>query len=86
MEPADTYEKASVTLAERFTDRIEHAFRRIRANPNIGEQIGRGERRLLVRRYPYKVIYRILADRIVVVAVAHHKRRDGYWKRRKDSR
>lgn len=48
---------------------------RIRENPYIGEMIERGERRLIVIRFPHKVIYRILPERVVVVAVAHQRRR-----------
>ena len=32
-------------------------------------------------RYPYSVIHH-LSDEIVILAVAHHKRRPGYWMRR----
>jgi hypothetical protein len=41
-----------------------------------------GTRRYLLKRYPYAVIYRELDDLIWVVAVAHGKRRPGYWKSR----
>ncbi|HEX6370597.1 MAG TPA: type II toxin-antitoxin system RelE/ParE family toxin [Longimicrobium sp.] len=82
---ANRYDKDSPTRGDRFVDQVDYAFRCIRENPNIGEQIERGERRLLLRRFPYKVIYRILPDIIVVVAVAHQKRRDGYWRQRQDS-
>jgi plasmid stabilization system protein ParE len=81
---ADSYGKEAVSLAGRFIERVEHAFMRIREKPYIGEMIERGERRLLVIRFPHKVIYRILPDRVVVVAVAHQRRRDGYWRRRKN--
>lgn len=63
---------------------MEHAFDRVRKHPEIGESLARGERRLLLRRFPYKLIYRPHADRIFIVAVAHHKRRDGYWRRRRE--
>ena len=39
-------------------------------------------RRLLIARFPYQVVYRLRPDEIVVVAVAHLKRRPGYWKHR----
>jgi plasmid stabilization system protein ParE len=37
----------------------------------------------LVRRFPYVVVYRQIAARVQIVAVAHGKRKPGYWKRRK---
>jgi len=39
-------------------------------------------RRILLRRFPYQIVYRLKPDGIVVVAVAHLKRRPGYWKSR----
>lgn len=82
---AGRYDKDSETRGDRFTDQVDHAFRRIRENPNIGEQNERGERRLLLRKFPYKVIYRVERGGIFVVAVAHQKRKEGYWRYRKDS-
>lgn len=37
-------------------DQVEHAFARLREHPLIGEERERGERRLNLRRFPYKVI------------------------------
>jgi len=39
-------------------------------------------RRFLLRRFPYSVIYRVEPSRIVIVAIAHGRRRPGYWKER----
>jgi len=39
-------------------------------------------RRLRVERFPYQVVYRLDEVEIVVVALAHLKRRPGYWKHR----
>jgi len=34
---------------------------------------------LVLRRFPFGVVYRVLAGEIQVVAVAHHRRKPGYW-------
>lgn len=39
-------------------------------------------RRILLHRFPYKVVYRIAGQRAVVVAIAHLKRQPGYWQSR----
>jgi toxin ParE1/3/4 len=45
---------------------------------------GREDLRVRVlRRFPFSIIYALAAEAIVVVAVAHHRRRPGYWLRRK---
>jgi plasmid stabilization system protein ParE len=38
-----------------------------------------GTRRLVLQRFPYNVFYRVGAEAIVIVAVAHQKRRPAYW-------
>ena len=38
-----------------------------------------GTRRLVLRRFPYNVFYRVGTEEIVIVAVAHQKRHPGYW-------
>jgi len=83
---ADRYRKVSREVEDRFTGAVEHAFFRVRQHPELGKELGRGERRLLLRRFPYKLIYRPHPPSIVILALAHHKRREGYWRRRRDPR
>lgn len=37
---------------------------------------------VLVRRFPFGVIYQPRGEQLVVIAVAHQRRRPGYWLRR----
>ena len=39
-------------------------------------------RRLLLKVFPYRIIYRVEGEEIVVYAVAHVRRRPGYWRQR----
>jgi len=39
-------------------------------------------RALLLKRFPYSIIFRVDKHEIVVVAVAHAKRRPRYWRQR----
>ena len=39
-------------------------------------------RRAIVKRHPYLVVYAILSDQLVIIAVAHTSKRPGYWRRR----
>jgi plasmid stabilization system protein ParE len=41
-----------------------------------------GTRRVLLDRYPFSVVFRELPRKIQIVAVAHAKRRPGYWAKR----
>ena len=50
--------------------------------PLIGEPIGKGYRRFPLRRFPFSLIYRIAGDQLRILAVAHRRRRPGYWSQR----
>jgi plasmid stabilization system protein ParE len=39
-------------------------------------------RRAKVRRHPYLVVYAVLSDQLVVLAVAHTSKQPGYWRER----
>jgi hypothetical protein len=51
--------------------------------PFIGETLGKEIRRFPLRRFPFALIYRIDGDRLRILAVAHLRRRPGYWSQRK---
>lgn len=42
-------------------------------------------RRISIRRFPYFVAYLVLDGAVVVLAVAHERRRPGYWSERLES-
>ena len=39
-----------------------------------------GIRQYLLRHYPYKIFYEIDGQTVTVLAVAHHRRKPGYWR------
>lgn len=41
-----------------------------------------GTRRFVLHRFPFSIVYLDHADVVSIVAVAHNKRKPGYWKRR----
>jgi toxin ParE1/3/4 len=49
----------------------------------IGHPFSKRLRRVLVRRFPYGLLYIHDAKNVFVVAVAHVRRRPGYWRRRR---
>lgn len=51
--------------------------------PLIGEALGQSYRRMPLRRFPFALIYRIDGDRLRIIAIAHRRRRPGYWIQRK---
>jgi toxin ParE1/3/4 len=84
-EVVDGYEwylKRSPQAASAFLSEVDRAIDSIQATPAMFAAYLHGTRRYLLKRYPYAIVYRELSDLIQIVAVAHLKRRPGYWKSR----
>ena len=76
------YEKQRAGLGDEFLEEAEAAIRRVLATPLAYAVAYKDRRRALLRRFPYSVVYRILEDQIVVLAVVHAKQRPRVWRRR----
>jgi plasmid stabilization system protein ParE len=76
------YLRRSPLAASRFQAALEDALEQIAETPSRWPVYLHGTRFRLVRRFPFVVVYRQLANRLQIVAVAHGKRKPGYWKRR----
>ena len=81
-EAAAFYEASVPGLGDAFLDDVERAIDDIRENPRIGAPIGRALRRTILRRFPFTIVYAERDDEIVIVAIAHDRRRPGYWRGR----
>jgi toxin ParE1/3/4 len=49
------------------------------SHPLSGKSLTERIRKFGLRRFRYNLIYAVDADEIVIVAVAHHRRRPDYW-------
>jgi plasmid stabilization system protein ParE len=67
------YEETRTGLGSEFLNEIEQYYTQICSNPQQ-YQSQRNERIAVMRRFPYKIVYGIEADEIVVYAVYHDKR------------
>ena len=82
-EAAEYYrERAGARIAQAFLSEFGHAMTLLLEHPLLGAQWIHGKRRLVMRHFPYSVIYAIAAREIQVLAVAHQSRRPGYWRKR----
>jgi|ERR1035437_2108001 toxin ParE1/3/4 len=73
------YEQCLPGLGIDLRKDVEIAVQKIQAAPLRWMPYSKRTRRLLIRRFSYLVIFLELADKILIVAVAHGKRRPGYW-------
>jgi plasmid stabilization system protein ParE len=76
------YAERSPTAAAGFEAELHEAESAIRNLPNAWPPYDHGTRHYLLRRYPFALVYRVEIRRILIVAVAHGKRRPGYWRDR----
>ena len=76
------YAERSPSAAAGFEADLHEAETAIRGLPNAWPRYDHGTRHYLLRRYPFAVVYRVESRRILIVAVAHGKRRPGYWRDR----
>jgi len=63
------YEERRAGLGFEFIVTVRAAIRRLRENPKRYPLYYRGFRRVLLRRFPYKIFYRIEGDRVIVFRV-----------------
>ncbi len=76
------YLEQSESVAFGFSAEVQNAFLAISKNPQLYPKYWHGIQRNVLDRYPFSVIYIDNPDTIQIVAVAHAKRRPGYWQKR----
>jgi plasmid stabilization system protein ParE len=81
-EAASFYGARVPGLGAAFLDDVDRSIEMMCGNPRIGAAAGRTFRKLLVRRFPYSIIYALRDEELVIVAIAHQRKRPGYWRRR----
>jgi plasmid stabilization system protein ParE len=83
-EAAAWYEERQAGLGERFTREVATAIDALLPNPLIYRSRNRrlGARWCFPRSFPYRIVYRVHADVVTVVAVIHAARHDRHWQER----
>ena len=81
---ADYYESCRAGLGAELEDEIDAVLETILQFPHAAPQWkDRRDRRVAVLdRFPFKLVYQLKADEIVILAFAHTSRRPGYWRKR----
>jgi len=78
------YERQQPGLGHRFLDDLDEAFATIRHGPLASPvwEGGAPHRKFVLRRFPYVVFYAVGEADVEIVALAHCRRKPGYWLRR----
>ena len=76
------YEARRPGLGLELLAEIDRVVKTIAESPDRFPLIHREARRALLSRFPYAIFYRVIEERIVVVACFHAKRNPSVWKSR----
>lgn len=76
------YDDQVAGLGDKFAADVEHIIAQIRAYPQSGARVSRNLRKRVLTVFHHNVLYWDSSDEIVIVAIAPHRRRPGYWRGR----
>jgi plasmid stabilization system protein ParE len=78
----DWYEEQRLGLGERFLASVAESLEQIARAPKANPIVERSVRRMLLRTFPYSLLYRDSDEALFVVACFHGKRDPAVWRRR----
>jgi len=82
-EAADFYDAEDPGLGGAFLDAAERAFEQIQAFPESSPISLGPVRTKVLSAFPFSIIYWVTDDEVIIVlALAHHRRRSEYWRAR----
>jgi plasmid stabilization system protein ParE len=73
------YSNARAGTGIRFQAAVEASIERAARHPLGGAPSPKGTRSVLVKGFPFSIVYRADERELLVVAIAPHRRRPGYW-------
>jgi len=73
------YSNARAGTGIRFQAAVEASVERAARHPLGGAPSPKGTRSVLVKGFPFSIVYRVSDVELLVVAVAPHRQRPGYW-------
>jgi plasmid stabilization system protein ParE len=76
------YRERSKLAARAFITEVLRALRSIAISPDAWPRTRANERRFVLKRFPYSIIYRTRENEVFVTAIAHHRRLPEYWHER----
>jgi len=76
------YENAAPGVGLAFIAEVHRVISIVISNPLAAKQIRGTIRSKVLLHFPYSLFYSIESDLILIVAVAHQKRRPTYWRSR----
>ncbi|MEA5621380.1 type II toxin-antitoxin system RelE/ParE family toxin [Nostoc sp. UHCC 0251] len=77
---ASYYEEQNQGLGLDYLTEVEGAINLLMRYPAAGVVVRGFVRRLILPKFPYSLLYRVVDDNLIrILAIAHHKRKPVYW-------
>jgi len=76
------YESRATGLSLDFLSEIEKSIQSIIDSPESWPIIEGKVRRRLLSRFPFGILYYIDENQVIIIAIAHLRRKPGYWRSR----
>lgn len=82
LESYQWYAKRNIDVAEAFQCELERARQLLLRAPHAWPEHIYGTHKLVLKHFPFNVIFRFRGNRVEIIAIAHQRRRPGYWGQR----
>ena len=82
-ESSHYYSTQKSGLGERFLNDVESCIQEIAVSPKRHPRYFEDVHRCVMTRFPFGIYYRVEAEKIRILAIAHSSRHPDYWKYRK---
>jgi len=84
---ANWYDEQRKGLGTEFTNAVETAIDQIEEgqtplSPILDKGSEQTIKRLMLKRFPFSIVVLEKKEETVVIAIAHHSRKPGYWRKR----
>ena len=73
------YRERNFSAAEKFDNAFWHAIHAVEDAPERWPVYFSDFRRYTLHQFPFSLVYRVEPSRVFLLAVAHGRRRPGYW-------
>lgn len=79
----DYYKQFDLALSSDFIQEFDRTVQRLQKFPHAGSPYLHGSKRIILRRFPYSIVYKIYGNEVIVAhAVMHMRQKPDYWKER----
>lgn len=73
------YDQEREGLGTEFGEEVARAVAFVTVHPDAGTPIRKKLRRWRIRRFPFVIIHRVEDGHLYILALAHQRRKPGYW-------